>query len=284
MKKIFLTAVIIALSAINVMANEVSEYCADKSYGTGNSFTRFVSNATGANLIMTKTYETVIQNNLKKELNSEFDVEVYAYGAKSLNDGIFKGITAKSKRITSPTLYMTDFKSESLCPFNKAHIKDDVFYFNENFVAKFEGKITNDDMKKMLEDKINKVSKVNVKIGGVSLFKISNPNVSIKNKRMIIETDVQYSNFVTSKNLKLKIDTALSIVDGELTFSDTKLGDSKIINTQSISSIMNYINPFNKKIKIDDYNTAEIKVKKLEFKDDEIELQGIVVIPAYGKN
>lgn len=283
MKKIFILVILLLFSMINVKADEVQEYCAKEPYEVGNSFTRFVSNASGLNFLQTKACETIIQNSLKKELNSKFNVEVYAFGAKTLTDGKFKKITIKSNKVTSPYLYLTDFKMESLCPYNKVTINDDSFYFNENFVGKFETKITDNDIKKTLEDKLNKVGKVDVNLGGISLFKISNPNVSIKNKRIGIEMDVQYSNFLITKTTKVKADTSLAIEDGELVFADTHFNGNYTINQQLLVPFMKLINPFRQKVKIDNYNTAEIKVKNLEFKEDYIQVEGLVIVPYYSK-
>ena len=284
MKKIILAFIMVMLFGVYSYADEVSDYCAAEPKEVGNSFTRFMSNVTGMNFLKTKAYETVIQNALKKEMNSKFNVEIKAFGANTLSNGKFEKITLESKNIESPYLYVTDFKAESLCSYNNVNFEDDKFYFQENFVGKFEGKITDSDLKKMLESKINKASKIDIKVAGISLFKILNPDVSIKNRRINIEMDVQYSNFIVSKTKKLKIDTALAIRNGELEFTDTHFGGNYTVNTQMVSSIMNLIDPFNRKIKIDDYNTAEIKIKNLEFKDDEIELEGIVIIPAYKKD
>lgn len=260
--------------------NETEEYCAKEPYPVSGNGTTLISNITGANFFATKAIENSIQKSLKKDLKSSFNIEVYPFSVVDLNAGKFKKITIKANNINAPDFSLSDFRAESMCPYNRIAVIDDNLFFAENFLLDYNAKITNSNLKQtVLSTKyLNMINKMDINITGFTLFKIKDPDIEIKNNRVYISFKLLYSTFIKNFEKNISLNTSLKIQDEKIVFSDIRIGENQGISSNILFYILNALNPFNQKVKIDDNNTAYIRTKELEIIDNTVETHGIVIL------
>ena len=99
MLKKILTVLVLCLTIPASAKSFEEKYCAQKPYPVGGIVASGISNITGVNFTFTKLAELTIQSILKKELNSNFNAELYSFGGKNLIDGKFKKLTLSARKI-----------------------------------------------------------------------------------------------------------------------------------------------------------------------------------------
>lgn len=261
--------------------SEAYNMCTKPPYPIGGSVSKFFSTVTGTNFVMTKAAETIIQNELKKQLGgSKFNVQIKAYGGKSFIDGKFKSVKVSSKNITSNDLNVTDFNANSVCEFNQILLQGDDIFFVENFLMGFNAKITDADLKKTILSPyyLDLINKINLSIGNFTLFKLSEPTVAIKNNRIHMQLKVTTPTLMSSKTQTLRVDTGIKVEDEKIVFSDINVGSFPNLNPNSVLPLVNRLNPFVFKTKIDKNNTATIKIKDVKIENNAIHSAGLVVL------
>ncbi|MBR1977819.1 hypothetical protein IKA15_06035 [bacterium] len=257
------------------------KYCAPRPYPVGGAVASGISNITGVNLTFTKLAELTIQGILKKELNSNFNVELYSFGGKNLIDGKFKKLTLSAKRIKSDDINLRNFYGETLCGYNRIVLKDDLVYFAENFLFGFRGKMTNEDFQNTIlsEEYKKTINDVHLKLFGTSFFKLSNPLVEIKNNRIYMSVDVSFASFITSKTITVKTNYALMLQNGKIVISDVRYSDALGISKNAMYAILNILNPFKMRVPLDDVNTMTIYMRDFKIENDEINFAGVLLLP-----
>ena len=279
MKKIILTLAI-ALLVLPAGAFSEASMCAPAPTGAAKTVGNFFSNITGTNFLVTKAAEIAIQNSLKKELTSKFNVQLKAFGGKSFIDGQFRSISLESKRINSSDINATNFSAKSICEYNQIKLVKDEVYFLENFLMDFSTKITDDDLKKTIASPVYRkmVRDMNLSIGPVTLFKLYDPTVEIKNNRLHMSAKTDIVGLLKTNTQILKMDAGLAVVDEKIVFSNIGFYD-KNISLSSILPIVNRMNPFVNKVKINSSDYATIKIKNVKIENNAIVADGLVVIP-----
>lgn len=279
-KILFLILSLIFIPVLSYAIDDVEEYCLKEPYPVHGSASKIISNITGANFIATKTIEANIQKSLKKDLNSSFNVEVYPFSLIDLASGKFKKITVEAPDINAPDFSLTGFKAESLCPYNRVIAEDGNLFFAENFLLGYSATITNTNLKKtVLSTKyLNMINKADINFSGVTFFKITEPNIEIKDNRLHLSFKLSYSNFFKNFEKTIKANTSLKVQDEKIVFTDIQIGERQGVSSNIILCILNVLNPFSTKIKIDDNNTAYVKTKDLEFIDNSIKTNGVVLL------
>lgn len=257
------------------------KYCAAKPYPVGGTVASGISNVTGINFTMTKLAELQMQHILKKELNSNFNVELYSFGGKNLIDGKFKKLTISSKKIKSDDVNLRDFYGETLCGYNRVVFKDDSIYFAENFLFGFKGKMTNEDFQHtILSDEYKKaINNFQHNILGTSFFKLSDPVVEIKNNRIYMSVNVTFSNFISTKTITLKTNYALELKNGKIVITDIQYSDAFGISKNAMYTLLNILNPFKMRIALDENNTMTIFMRDFKIENNEINFAGIILLP-----
>ncbi len=282
MKKIFLTFFGILFFANIASAQNYENLCAQAPYPVSGSAAQFFSNITGANFILTKIAESNLQRALKKEFGSNFNVEVYAYGAKNYREGKFKRVTIASNNPSYEGFYITDFEASSICTYNYVSDKYGDMYFGENFLAQYSAKITDTDLKKTILSKeyMELISKLDFSIGNLTLFKVHDPSIEIKNNRICFSIKGTHATLLAHQTQTLNFDFTLKVEDEKIVLSDININSNTYgINKNTVLNLINRINPFAVKVKIDDRNAAIVKVKDLKIENNTIYFDGIVIVP-----
>ena len=280
LKKILIVLILCLILPASAQTFE-EKYCAQKPYPVGGVVASGISNITGVNLTFTKLAEFQMQSVLKKELNSNFNVELYAFGGKNLIDGKFKKLTLSARKIKSEDVNLRNFYGETLCGYNRIVLKDDSIYFAENFLFGFRGKMTNEDFQNTIlsEEYKKAVNDVHLKLFGTSFFKLSNPLVEIKNNRIYMSVDVSFASFITSKTLTVKTNYALKLQNGKIVITDVHYSDALGISKNAMYAILNILNPFKMKVALDDVNTMTIYMRDFRIENNEINFAGVLLLP-----
>lgn len=280
MRKIILAFAILTL-ALPSNAYSESLMCAVAPSTAGSAVGNFLSNITGTNFLMTKVAEVAVQNSLKKELASKFNVQIKSFGGLSFIDGKFKSIEVKSKKIASDDINATDFNAKSICDYNQIKLVNNEVYFLENFLMDFNAKITDADLKRTILSPtyLNLIKKVDFNAGPITLFKLHNPTIEIKNNRIYMTIQTDTAGLLRAKTQTFKMDTALTVEDEKIVFSDINFNGNRNINLNSVLPLINRLNPFAVKTKINSHDYATIKIKNVKIQDNTIVSSGLVVIP-----
>ncbi len=283
LKKIIVSLVLlIAIQNATLAAySEIQQFCPSPPYPVGGGISKFLSNISGSNFLLTKIAEIATQKELKAQLDSKFDVELKAFGGKNLLDGKFKSLSLTSKQIASDELNATNFSANSLCEYNRIELQGNELYFLENFLMEFNSQITNDDLKRTVTSAsyLSMFNKLNLNIAGFSVFKISDPTIAVKNNRLQMSIKTTGPNFLVSKSQTINIDTGIKVENEKIVFTDIKIAPAYNLSLEPILPIVNRMNPFVFKQKLDKNNTATIRVKNVKIINDVININGLVLVP-----
>ncbi len=282
MKRIFLTFFAILFFTNITFAQNYKNLCAQAPYPVSGSVGQFFSNITGANFILTKIAENSLQKELKRKLGSDFNIELYAYGAKNYHDGKFKGVTLDSKSLNYQGLYATDFKAASICDYNYVTNKYGDLYFGENFLMEYEAKITDADLKKTVlsNQYVDLINKMDLSIGNLTLFKVHDPSIEIKNNRIYFSIKGTCATLLASQTQTLAFNYALKVEDEKIILSDININSTTYgLSRGVLLNFINRINPFAVKAKLDDRNEVFVRVKDLKIENNTIYIKGVAIVP-----
>lgn len=279
-KMIILCALVLGLQGTSHAAYSELQMCPSGPYPVGGSVSRFFSNATGTNFVLTKIAESAIQKELKRQFNSNFNVELYAFGGKNLLEGKFKTIKVESEKIASDELNVTNFSANSLCDYNRIGIKSDELLFLENFLMEYSAQITNEDLKRTVASPSYKklFDKLNLNIAGFTIFKVSDPLIEIKNNRLQMSAKVLSPNPFNPVQT-ISVNTGIKVENEKIVFSDIQVGSLGNLNLNSVLPLINRMNPFVQKVPLDNKNTATIKIKDVDIDNNTICAKGLVIVP-----
>lgn len=281
MKK-FILLVLMLLIMQPVFAYNYSNLCAPKPYPVGNSFTRFFSNATGTNFFITKIAEMEMQKALKKDIGSNFNVEIIPYGAKDFINGKFKTMHITSPRVSYAGLIISDFSADTVCDYNQVALKGKEIYFAQNLVMKYSATITNDNLKAMTLTKeyMNILNKMSISYGTNIIFKIFSPDASIVGDRLKFKFKIIMPFFLMDDIADVTVDAGLKIQNEKLVFTDIKLGsDNNRMNLSYLLPLINKMNPFMTEFNISKNTKGIFKVKNVKIENNRILIDGLFLVP-----
>ncbi len=281
MKKIILILVLL-LNIQCCFAGNCENWSCHSSYDLTSGVSRFFSVATGQNFIAERVFETVIKNALKKEISSgKIDVNLDSFSTRDLKAGRFKSLEITGKDINIDGIYLSYFNSKTLCNFN--YVSHDGNYRNftvrENIPAEFSAVITEDDLNNTLNSADYKrlIKDINCITGGLGLFEITSVNVELKNGKMYYI--MRYAVPFMRKPKAIKFCTDISAENGRISMSNTNLlSDNSFYSIESLSSIINYLNPLDFSAKILENKHAKFDVNSIAIKDKQININGIMTV------
>lgn len=274
MKKIFVFVCIFI--PLLVFADDCSITCPKESIEIQKSES-LLNRVTGANFASKKIAELVIQNELNDELNSNFKAKLDIFSIKLLKQGKFKGLTLKSDKIQYKAISISDFYAETICPYNQVIYKNKRLYYPQELPMKFQGSITNDDLKNIIASTEfqKELQKAQFDINGQKLFKIENPNVEIKNNQIYFKIPLKM--LFASVNVKAFAD--IEAANNKIVLKNITFGSkSNIISDSMLIPLMSKINPISFETSAMNGKFCKIFIKKAEIIDDKINIDGIFII------
>ena len=171
---------------------DVASFCPAEPYPVGGVFASTISKITGTNLILTNIAEKRIKFALKKETNSDFDVDIKAFGGKNLIEGKFKNLSMTSDSVKYEGFYVSNLKAYTLCDYNQVKFNSYDFTFPENFVLKYEAKITQNDLNKIIlrPQYREKINKFNQSFSNILSLKVYEPQFTLAGNRIYMDFKV----------------------------------------------------------------------------------------------
>ncbi len=257
---------------------DVASFCPAEPYPVGGVFASTISKITGTNLILTNIAEKRIKFALKKETNSDFDVDIKAFGGKNLIEGKFKNLSMTSDSVKYEGFYVSNLKAYTLCDYNQVKFNSYDFTFPENFVLKYEAKITQNDLNKIIlrPQYREKINKFNQSFSNILSLKVYEPQFTLAGNRIYMDFKVLLP-FIGTKTINS--DFGLKVVDGKIAVADFNISNSLSFSSDNILSILNIFNPFNIDLSLDKNNKGINAVQNVNIINNEIVFDGVFIVP-----
>jgi len=278
MKKILLVlGVILATTGMSNASIYDDFTCPTNPY----SHTYGLSNLTGANFMVEKIANSIVEKSIKKDSKGKFKIDMQSYNISLLKKGIFKSLTIDGKNTITDGIYVSDIKMKTLCDYNHIEIdnKNNVAIFRENFGMAFALQITQDDLNKTMND--SKYSEMIRRVNGIGntykLFNITASSTKIENNKLYYIMKVSVPLLKTKP--EIVIETDLKARNGEIALNNTKLVTNILnIDMSKLNKIINYLNPLEFSLSIFDGKQASTQVSEIEIKNNVINIAGLMLI------
>lgn len=263
-------------------AGVVDYYCPKVPYDVNGNVGGIVAQYSGLNYVVRSLTEKLISNVLKNEFNTDFDVELKVFDKNNLLNGKFKSLSVFGQNAKKNGLYFSTVSAQTLCGLNHIKYKNDKLYFYENLVAKFSVRIDDRALKQIINSNeyISYLKKHKLKINGNVIAEISGVDISIKNDKIEVKTDLNLPFIWGPVSKSIEFSTKLGVKDGRVVFYNVEQ-DEAFINllSQVLSPLLDVINPFVYKMQTKEKYDIILKVENVKIENSEIFISGIVVIP-----
>ncbi|GBF23192.1 hypothetical protein tpqmel_0596 [Candidatus Gastranaerophilus sp. (ex Termes propinquus)] len=122
------------------------------------------------------------------------------------------------------------------------------------------------------------MSSAHLSLGGLTLLKFSEPTLEIINNRLLMQLKATVPTFSGSKTHDFRMNAGIKVENEKIVFSDIKVASLPNLNANTILPLINMLNPFVFETKIDDNNTALIKIKDVKIENNTIAAKGLVIL------
>lgn len=257
---------------------DITTYCSSEPYPVGGKIASSISKLSGTNWILTNIAENRVKYALKKETNSNFDVQLKAFGGKNLIEGKFKSLNLVSDKVKYEGFYVSDVKVSTVCEYNRVKFNSYDFTFPENLVLKYVGKITQSDLNKSIlrTQYREKIENFNSNFSNILSMKIYEPQFTIANNRIYMDFKVLLP-FIGTKTINT--DFNLKVSDGKIVVGDFNINNTLSFSSDNILSILNIFNPLNFDIALNEEIKGLNVVQNINIVNNEIVFDGIFIIP-----
>lgn len=228
----------------------------------------FLKKITGVSFASKKIAEIALQKELNDELKgSKFNADLEIFNLNRLKKGEFKALGLTTPVLKYRALSMSDFKTQTICPFNKIVYKNRKIYFPLEIPFNFEGKITNSDLQNVLNSAEfqKEIKKFNI---------VGTPDVTIKDGYLNFKIPVKA---LFSFDVKFKANVEVqnnNIVLRNITFNSK----SNIINNDILAPIIENVNPIAYELNSVNGKYFTLDITKAVIVDDVIKTNGVFTI------
>jgi hypothetical protein len=276
MKKIIFT---VALLMAGMSSFACEDVVCPAPYDVTSGVSRFFSTVTGQNFLAQKIGARLIKKAIKKTLISgDIKADLKSYSVRDLKAGRFKSIEITGKDVNAQGVYVSSFKTKTLCNFNyiveekngDITIKEDIpmsvnVVFTEDDLNKT---MNSSDYKRMIKD-INNIAG--------SVFEINSTYVRLKNDKMyyILKYNIPFVR--KSKEVVLMAD--LKVDNGNITLANTSfVGSNSTLDINKFSKLLNYINPLDFSAKVLENKEAKFNIQNVNVEDKKITIDGRMTV------
>lgn len=233
----------------------------------------------GINFLTKKVIETAIEKELKDELNSKFNADLNIFTVKRLKNGEFKSLLLKSENFKYKAMSVSDFKAETICPYNQVIYQNKKIYYPNDLAFKFNANITNNDIKNIIKSTEfqKQIQRSSIKINGFTTVQVYEPTVTIDNGNLNFTLPIK--TFLSEKPFEFKIKSNIEVTNNKIVLKDTTFSsNSNIINIDMLGSIINQINPV--AFQIDSINSkyCKIYITSAKIQGNVIKTEGMFII------
>lgn len=275
---LLILVVIVLFHNATYAIEDITSYCPGEPYPVGGKVASSISKITGTNWIFTNIAENRVKYALKKETDSDFDVQMKAFGGKNLIEGKFKSLNLTSDKVKYEGFYVSDLKAYTICDYNQVKFNSYDFTFPENFVLKYEGKITQSDLNKSIlrTQYREKINKFNLSFSNILSMKIYEPQFTIANNRIYMDFKVLLP-FIGTKTLSS--DFSLKADNGEIVIGDFNINNALSFSSDNVLAILNIFNPLNFDVSLNKDNKGLNVVQNINIVNNEIIFDGVFIVP-----
>ena len=277
MKKIICTLICILIS-LTAYGNSCNVTCPSETMKVIEDENVFLK-VTGINFLTKKIIETAIEKELKDELNSKFNADLDIFTLKRLKIGEFKNLLLASDNFRYKAMSVSDFKAETICPYNQIVYKNKKVYYPNDLPFKFNANITNNDIKSIIKSREfqKQIQRSSVKINGFNTFEIQEPNVIINNGQL--EFALPIKTFLSNEPFIFNIKSNINVTNNKIVLKDTTFSsNSNIINIDILGGIINQVNPVAFQINSINSKYCKIYITSAKIQGNIIKTEGIFII------
>lgn len=282
MKKFLLMFALIILSMNPIAAcNNYSGINCAEPYDLSSGASRFMSAATGSNLLAERLIASFIKKELKKIVDGDFNINVSSYSVKDLKKGIFKAFTFEGKNLSMDGVHFSAFNFETLCDFNYISIADiNNPVVKENIPISFSAVMSENDVNATMQSSGYKkvIDDLNMLGSSLGVFKISSSQIKIKDNKFYYILKIRLPFVRRPQNIVITSD--LNVSRGQIDLTNTKLvNNNMFIDLKQLDYVINYINPLDFSLNILENKHANLTVQNIKIQNNKIYAGGIIVVP-----
>ena len=277
MKKIICTLICILIS-LTAYGNSCNVTCPSETMKVIEDENVFLK-VTGINFLTKKIVETAIEKELKDELNSKFNAALDIFTLKRLKNGEFKNLLLASENFRYKAMSISDFKAETICPYNQIIYKNKKVYYPNDLPFKFNANITNNDIKNIIKSKEfqKQIQRSAVKINGFTTLEVQEPIVTINNGQL--EFSIPIRTFLSNEPFIMNLNSNIEVANNKIMLKDTTFStNSNIINIDILGGIINQVNPVAFQINSIDSKYCKIYITSAKIQGNIIKTEGIFII------
>ncbi len=277
MKKIICTLICILIS-LTAYGNSCNVSCPSETMKVIEDENVFLK-VTGINFLTKKIVETAIEKELKDELNSKFNADLDIFTLKRLKNGEFKNLLLVSDNFRYKAMSISDFKAETICPYNQIIYKNKKVYYPNDLPFKFNANITNNDIKNIIKSKEfqKQIQRSAVKINGFTTLEVQEPIVTINNGQL--EFSIPIRTFLSNEPFIMNLKSNIEVANNKIMLKDTTFStNSNIINIDILGGIINQVNPVAFQINSIDSRYCKIYITSAKIQGNIIKTEGIFII------
>ena len=277
MKKIICTLICILIS-LSAYGNSCNVTCPSETMKVIEDENVFLK-VTGINFLTKKIIETAIEKELKDELNSKFNADLDIFTLKRLKNGEFKNLLLASDNFRYKAMSVSDFKAETICPYNQIVYKNKKVYYPNDLPFKFNANITNNDIKNIIKSKEfqKQIQRSAVKINGFTTLEVQEPIVTINNGQL--EFSIPIRTFLSNEPFIMNLKSNIEVANNKIMLKDTTFStNSNIINIDILGGIINQVNPVAFQINSIDSRYCKIYITSAKIQGNIIKTEGIFII------
>ena len=277
MKKIICTLICILIS-LTAYGNSCNVTCPSETMKVIEDENVFLK-VTGINFLTKKIVETAIEKELKDELNSKFNADLDIFTLKRLKNGEFKNLLLASDNFRYKAMSISNFKAETICPYNQIIYKNKKVYYPNDLPFKFNANITNNDIKNIIKSKEfqKQIQRSAVKINGFTTLEVQEPIVTINNGQL--EFSIPLRTFLSNEPFIMNLKSNIEVANNKIMLKDTTFStNSNIINIDILGGIINQVNPVAFQINSIDSRYCKIYITSAKIQGNIIKTEGIFII------
>ncbi len=277
MKKIICTLICILIS-LTAYGNSCNVTCPSETMKVIEDENVFLK-VTGINFLTKKIVETAIEKELKDELNSKFNADLNIFTLKRLKNGEFKNLLLASDNFRYKAMSISNFKAETICPYNQIIYKNKKVYYPNDLPFKFNANITNNDIKNIIKSKEfqKQIQRSAVKINGFTTLEVQEPIVTINNGQL--EFSIPIRTFLSNEPFIMNLKSNIEVANNKIMLKDTTFStNSNIINIDILGGIINQVNPVAFQINSIDSRYCKIYITSAKIQGNIIKTEGIFII------
>ena len=257
------------------------EYKCAEPYDLSSSASRLFSSVTGQRYISQEIGELILKKSILQNISSKnLRTEIKSFSTRDLKAGRFKSLEIEGKNVVAQGVNISYFKAKTLCDFNYITVtKSGDVIIKEDMPLAVEVVMTEDDINKTMESAEYKrlVDDINGLGGSFNIFQINSTYVRLKNNKMYYV--MKYTIPFVKKPKEVVLSADLRVENGEIKLANTALlGNSMSLDLNKFSAILNYINPLDFSVKIQENRNAKFNISNIKIEDKKISIDGIMIV------